>query len=79
MMCGYELTTLSPSNGDLGNVRSEDQVEVSHRHGNTGVVVEIFMISLSLSVSVSVWCGRCFATYSVELSPRPQTSLTLLM
>ena len=41
MMCGYELTTLSPSNGDLGNVRSEDQVEVSHHHGNTGVVVEL--------------------------------------
>ena len=29
MMCGYELTTLSPSNADLANVKSEAQVEVS--------------------------------------------------
>jgi PX domain-containing protein kinase-like protein len=28
MMCGYELTTLLPSNTDLGNVKSEEQVEV---------------------------------------------------
>ena len=29
MMCGYELTTLSPSNSDMANVNSEAQVEVS--------------------------------------------------
>ena len=28
MMCGYELTTLSPSNSDLANVKSDEQVEV---------------------------------------------------
>ena len=28
MMCGYELTTLSPSDGDWGNVRNKDQLEV---------------------------------------------------
>jgi hypothetical protein len=28
MMCGYELTTLSPSNSDMTNVKSEAQVEV---------------------------------------------------
>ena len=28
MMCGYELTTLSPSNSDWANVKNQEQLEV---------------------------------------------------
>ena len=32
MICGYELTTLSPSNADWENVKNESQIEVSVVH-----------------------------------------------
>ena len=46
MMCGYELTTLSPSNKDLANVKSEAQVEVGH------LMQQIASLCLCLSLSL---------------------------